>query len=97
MADGVARQFERLADQGATVAVTPASVGTARAINVAIQHRRNPRRQGGHVGLADGTEAFAGDRVATRRNVALTTERGHAVRNRQTWTVAAVGADGSLE
>jgi len=97
VADRVARQRERLAARGATVAVTTASAGTARAINVAIQHRRNPRRRGEHVRLADGTAAFVGDQVATRRNLALVTQRGSAVRNRQSWTVGAVGEDGSLE
>jgi ATP-dependent exoDNAse (exonuclease V) alpha subunit len=37
-----------------------------------------------------------GDRVATRRNVALVTDTGAAVRNRQSWTVTDEGEDGSL-
>jgi ATP-dependent exoDNAse (exonuclease V) alpha subunit len=40
---------------------------------------------------------FVGDQVATRRNDAsLVTSRGTAVRNRHTWTVTAIGDDGSL-
>lgn len=97
VADRVARQFARLTGRGATVTVTTASAGTARAINVAIQHWRNPRRQGEQAMLADGTAAFVGDRVATRRNLALVTDRGAPVRNRQTWTVNAVAEDGSLD
>ncbi|MDQ4132579.1 MAG: hypothetical protein M3179_05080 [Actinomycetota bacterium] len=37
-----------------------------------------------------------GDRVVTRRNVALVTDAGAAVRNRQSWTVTELGPDGSL-
>lgn len=36
-----------------------------------------------------------GDQVATRRNVALVTDAGAPVRNRQGWTVSGVGDDGS--
>ncbi|HVF14202.1 MAG TPA: MobF family relaxase, partial [Acidimicrobiales bacterium] len=91
-ADRVARQYEQMSGGGATVAVTTASTGTARAINVEIQGRRNPRRQGRSVALADGTEVFVGAQVATRRNDAsVVTSRGTAVRNRHTWTVTAIG------
>ena len=97
LADRVARLHERQATGGSTVAITTASRGTARAINVEIQRRRNQRQQGPSVALADGTRAFVGDRVATRRNDSgLLTTDGTAVRNRQTWTVSAVGADGTL-
>lgn len=75
VADRVSRQFERLSARGATVAITTASAGTARAVNLAIQHRRNPRRVGDWAELADGTGAFVGDRVATRRNVAWSPRR----------------------
>lgn len=75
MADRVARQFERLAARGDSVAVTCASAGTARSINFEIQRRRNPRCQGASVALADGTGAFVSDRVATRRNTALSPTR----------------------
>ncbi len=97
LADHVARQHERLTGRGQSVAITTASAGTARAINVEIQRRRNPRRQGTSVALADDTRAFVGDQVATRRNDAgLVTDRGSPVRNRQSWTVAEVAEDGSL-
>ncbi len=97
VADRVARQHERLTARGRSVAVTTASAATAWTINVEIQRRRNPRRAGASVALADGTRAFVGDRVATRRNHAsLVTDAGSAVRNRQTWTVEHVRADGSL-
>ncbi|MDP9451946.1 MAG: relaxase domain-containing protein [Actinomycetota bacterium] len=97
LADRVARKHVLLTSRGQSVAITTASSGTARAINVQIQRRRNPRRQGRSVALADGTRAFVGDQVATRRNDAgLVTDRGSTIRNRQTWTVKAVGEDGSL-
>ena len=97
LADRVARLYEQTSEGGATVAITTASTGTARAINVEIQRRRNPRRQGTFIALADGTEVFVGDQVATRRNdISVVTNRGTAVRNRHTWTVTAIGDDGSL-
>lgn len=97
LADRVTRQYQQLTRQDESVAITTASSGTARAINVEIQRRRNPRRAGASVALADGTRAFVGDQVATRRNDAgLTTDIGAPIRNRQTWTVAEVGEDGSL-
>jgi hypothetical protein len=49
------------------------------------------------VALADGTVAFAGDRIATRRNdPTLLTATGAEVRNRHTWTVTAVHPNGDL-
>lgn len=97
VADQVTRQYQQLTRQDESVAITTASAGTARAINVEIQRRRNPRRTGASVALADGTSVFVGDQVATRRNdAALTTDTGSSVRNRQTWTVNEVGNDGSL-
>jgi hypothetical protein len=96
VADRVARQHQRLTAGGETMAITTASAGTARAINFEIQYRRNPRRQGAHAVLADGTSAFVGNRVATRRNVALLTDADAPVRSRQSWTVTEVSGDGSL-
>src|SRR5581483_7751547 len=53
--------------------------------------------RGDWVALRDGTQAFAGDTIATRRNDAtLASSRGKPVRNRQRWTVEAVRADGGL-
>ncbi|HUR22277.1 MAG TPA: AAA family ATPase [Acidimicrobiales bacterium] len=96
LAERVARIHQAQAAKDKTVAITTPSAGTAREINVAIQRRRNPRRDGVSVALADGTAVFAGDRVATRRNDRLRTYAGHVVRNRQTWDVEEVAADGSL-
>jgi conjugative relaxase-like TrwC/TraI family protein len=97
LADQVARQHDRLTACGRTVAITTASAGTARAINVEIQHRRNATRTGPNVALADGTVAFAGDRIATRRNdPTLLTTTGDEVRNRHTWTISKVHRNGDL-
>ena len=97
VADRVSRQHERITARGQSVAITTASATTARAINVEIQRRRNPRRAGALAALADGTRAFVGDKVATRRNHAgLVTDTGSPVRNRQSWTVEHVAEDGSL-
>ncbi len=47
--------------------------------------------------IGGGERAHVGDVVATRRNDrTLTTSTGDPVRNRETWTVTALGADGSL-
>ncbi|HVM06544.1 MAG TPA: MobF family relaxase [Acidimicrobiales bacterium] len=81
---------------GRSLAITTASAGMARDINLAIQRRHNSGRAGPSVALADGSAAFAGDVVATRRNDPTRTDTGQAVRNRHTWEVEAVGADGSL-
>jgi conjugative relaxase-like TrwC/TraI family protein len=97
LADQVARQHQRLTARGHTVAITTASAGCARAINVEIQHRHNPTRIDPHVALADGTDASAGDRVATRRNdPTLLTSTDAEVRNRHTWTVREVHRNGDL-
>lgn len=97
VANRVARQYEKLRARGGTVAVTTASASTARAINVEIQRHGNPRLSGPFVTLADGTSVFVGDQIATRRNDAsLVATGGSAVRNRQTWTVTAIGKDGTL-
>ena len=93
LADQIARQHPRLTERGRTVAITTATATTARAINIDIQQRHNPTRTGRSTALADGTAAFAGDRIATRRNdPTLLTDRGLEVRNRHTREVRAVHA-----
>lgn len=97
VADQVASLHENLTGRGETLAITTARTETARAINRAIQHRRGTWRSRAGVRLADGTYAFAGDQIATRRNdPELESTTGATVRNRHTWTVAAVHRDGSL-
>ena len=92
----VARVHQVHARTGRSLAITTASASLARDINVAIQRRHHPGRAGPSVALADGSSAFAGDRVATRRNDRIRTDAGQAVRNRHLWEVESVGADGSL-
>jgi conjugative relaxase-like TrwC/TraI family protein len=47
--------------------------------------------------IAAGERAYVGDVVATRRNDrTLVTSTGETVRNREAWTVTAIGRDGSL-
>ena len=96
MAERVAREHKRLVAKGATVAVTTSTAARAREINEAIQHHQGNWRRGPSAQLRDGTQVWAGDRIATRRNDRALASRGASVRNRQTWTVTAVGADGSL-
>ncbi|HET7489179.1 MAG TPA: AAA family ATPase, partial [Acidimicrobiales bacterium] len=94
LAERVAKVHQRLADNDRTLAITTASAGMARDINVAIQRRSG--RSGRSAALADGTRTVAGDRVATRRNIRIRSDAGQPVRNRHTWDVDQVGADGSL-
>ncbi len=66
------------------------------ALNATIRDRRHGEREqpGEHAGeltTRRGEPIGLGDRVATRRN-----DRDLAVANRDTWTVAGIGADGSL-
>ncbi len=97
MARQVAQAHQRHIEAGRSVAITTTSMAMARQVNDAIQARRGHGHVTRHVGLGDGTRVFAGDRIATRRNAAgLATEDGHQVRNRHTWTVETIRADGSL-
>jgi conjugative relaxase-like TrwC/TraI family protein len=85
---------------GDTVALVASRNNHVDAINRAVQ---TARVAAGHldpntaVQIAGGECAHVGDVVATRRNDrTLTTSAGEQVRNRETWTVTAVGTDGSL-
>src|SRR5680860_79240 len=94
-ASHVAREHQRHVAAGCSVAISTTNAEAARAINTEIQYRRG--RRGGAVRLHDGSVARVGDQIATRRNdPALRTTTGAKVRNRQTWTVAAVHGDGGL-
>ena len=96
LAARVAREATAGLAAGLDVAITTKTADTAQAINRAIQNAR-PSDLAEVVELADGTSAHIGDRVATRRNRPdLTATGGESVRNRHTWTVRAVGADGGL-
>lgn len=91
----LAATYRNHVDAGRTVAITTVCAATARDINRAIQdlnyHRSDERR----LELADGTVAYIGDQVATRRNDrTLTTNRGEPVRNRHTWTISDIDPSG---
>jgi conjugative relaxase-like TrwC/TraI family protein len=90
----VAEQHQRHEAAGKTLAITTATTSTARAINLEIQRRR--QRTGQHVALADGTTAWPGDTITTRRNSTDRTDRDVPVRNRHTWTVTRTHGDGSM-
>lgn len=93
----MAREHKKLVAKGAAVAVTTSTAARAREINEAIQHHQGNWRRGPSARLRDGTQVWTGDTIATRRNDrALGATNGSSVRNRQTWTVTVVGADGSL-
>jgi ATP-dependent exoDNAse (exonuclease V) alpha subunit len=97
LAEAVARQHRQLADHGRRVAITTSTALLARRINQSIQHRSGSWRTGPSIRLRDGTHVHVGDRIATRRNdPQLCTDQGQPVRNRQTWTVAAIAADGTI-
>ncbi len=85
---------------GVTVALVASTNDHVDAINHAVQAARVAA---GHLNpdivapIAGGECAHVGDVVATRRNDrTLITSAGETVRNRETWTVTAIGTDGSL-
>ena len=85
---------------GDTAALVASTNDHVDAINHAVQAARVAA---GHLNpdsaaqIAGRECAHVGDVVATRRNDrALVTSAGEPVRNRETWTVTAVGTDGSL-
>ena len=86
--------------RGVTVALVASTNDHVDAINHAVQAARvaagqlNPDVA---AAIAGGECAHVGDVVATRRNDrTLVTSAGEPVRNRETWTVTAIGTDGSL-
>jgi ATP-dependent exoDNAse (exonuclease V) alpha subunit len=86
--------------QGRTAALVASTNDHVDIINRAVQAAR---LAAGHLDpetatpIAGGEHADVGDVVATRRNDRrLTTTAGESVRNRDTWTVTAIGGEGSL-
>ena len=85
---------------GRTSALVASTNDHVDTINRAVQQAR---LDAGHLDpdmttrIAGGEHAHVGDVVATRRNDRrLITTGGEPVRNRDTWTVTAIGDDGSL-
>ena len=96
LASQVARTHQHHTNAGRTVAITTTDAETARSINREIQWHTHTRARHA-VALHDGTSAFVGDQITTRRNDPhLVTDHGHKVRNRHTWTVAAIRPGGGI-
>ena len=85
---------------GDTVALVVSTNDHADAINHAVQLARldaGDLHLDAYVYAAGGDFVVVGDVIATRRNdPRLVTTAGEPVRNRDTWTVTAIAADGSL-
>ncbi|MGH3452561.1 MAG: MobF family relaxase [Haloechinothrix sp.] len=84
---------------GRSVAVVAETNEHVDALNQVIQELRREHRHLGEraIRIAGGESAAVGDVVVTRRNNHdLRTSLGEPVRNRDRWTVTAVGRDGSL-
>jgi hypothetical protein len=95
----IARQWIDHRAAGRSVAVVAETNGHVDALNRAIHELRRDHGQLGDraVSIAGGEAAAVGDVVVTRRNNReLRTSHGEPVRNRDRWTVTAVGRDGSL-
>jgi conjugative relaxase-like TrwC/TraI family protein len=99
--------LERIADEwiqrrldGDTVGLIASTNEHVDAINAAVQAARTDAGQLNNdnvTSIAAGEHVCVGDIVATRRNDrTLTTSAGDQVHNRETWTVTAIGTDGSL-
>lgn len=96
LAGQVARAHSHHTNAGRTVAITTTDAETARSINREIQWHAHPSARHA-VALHDGTNAFVGDQITTRRNDPhLMTDYGQKVRNRHTWTVVAIRPGGGI-
>ena len=99
LAGGAARWWVELTDAGKHVAVVAETNEHVDALNQAIQ---TERRRLGHLGdhptrVAAAEDVAVSDVVVTRRNDrTLSTTTGEPVRNRDRWTVTAVGPDESI-
>ncbi len=98
--DQIAKEWLGLTATGKTVAITAATNDHVDALNDAVQRLRLIVGQldpGQATPIAAGEHAYPGDLVATRHNDReLRTTTGEPVRNRDLWTVAGAGRDGSL-
>lgn len=97
LAGKVAEQYREHAQAGRTVAITTSSRTTATTINQMIQDQTIHTSLQPRVELADGTHAYVGDLIATRRNdPLLRTDHGEQIRNRHTWTIDNIERDGQV-
>lgn len=100
MAKATVAAWRRATDAGETAAMMAPSRAGVDALNALAQHERiaageiDLRSRSVKVGTS---RAFAGDRVATRRNGrTLLTDQARMVKNRDHWIVAAVHDDGGI-
>ncbi len=93
-------QWSAIDAVGGTCAITASSNDHVDAINAAIQTARGAVgdiHADRATGIGGSERAHVGDIVVTRRNDRrLTTNLGEPVRNRESWTVADIGDDGSI-
>jgi conjugative relaxase-like TrwC/TraI family protein len=97
--DNLAHYWAGARDRSEYVAITTTTNDHVDAINTAVHdHRRELGQLGDNrLELSDGLEVAVGDVITTRRNERfLRTTMGESVRNRDYWTIDAIGADGSL-
>lgn len=95
----ISRRWIDAHGNGKTVAVVAETNAHVDSLNLAIQAARLDLEQLGRAKAAIGghEQAYVGDHVVTRRNDrTLCTDRGQPIRNRDRWTVQAIGRDGSL-
>jgi ATP-dependent exoDNAse (exonuclease V) alpha subunit len=87
-------------DRGQTVAVMANNNDTVDRLNQTVQEIRIARRELDPAGprlQLGGRRLLVGDEVVTRRNDrTLRTDRGLMVKNRDHWTIAGIGRDGSV-
>lgn len=97
----IAKTWLDTSGDGRTIAITASTNEHVDKINGVIQYLRTATDQissaGGTASIGSGETAHVGDIVVTRQNDRrLETSVGEPVRNRESWTVEAVGGDGSL-
>jgi|GEM_PF-529041 len=97
----IAKTWLDTTGDGRTIAITASTNEHVDKINGVIQYLRTATDQissaGGTASIGSDETAHVGDIVVTRRNDRrLETSIGEPVRNRESWTVQAIGDDGSL-
>lgn len=95
----IARRWINAHEDGKTVAVVAETNAHVDSLNLAIQAARLDLEQLGRAKASIGghEQAYVGDHVVTRRNDrTLRTDQDQPIRNRDRWTVQAIGRDGSL-
>lgn len=97
----IAKTWLDTTGQGRSIAITASTNEHVDKINGVIQYLRTATDQissaGGTASIGGGETAYVGDIVVTRQNDRrLKSSAGDPVRNRESWSVKAIGEDGSL-